>query len=133
MRVVGILLCLALGGAVGASCEARAGQVACADVVSQVNKSIRVSGGESPEIARIAKDLGTTPAWVEHCMRVYGRRARRPGVESMEGRESRLEQYESDDPEETAPEDVEEPGDEPQPKHREKPPKIEPTPRPRDF
>jgi len=134
MRAVRLLVCLVVGVACFAPSPARAGQVACAEVISEVNRSIRVNGGVSPELSRVARDVGASPAWVEHCMRVYGRRARRPGLESTEGRESRLERFESDEPEETAPEDVEEAGDDVEPRRREKPPVIRPTPEPpRDF
>jgi len=43
-------------------------------------------------------------------MLAYGRRPNRPGYESAETREQRLEAMEEDEPEESGPEDVEEPG-----------------------
>lgn len=130
MWALRLLCCLVVGAGCWGASPARAAQIACADVISEVNRSIRLNGGTSPEISRLAKRLGSTPAWVEHCMRVYGRRARRPGLESTEGRESRLEQFESDEAEEIAPEDIEEPGEDLPPKRREKPPVIRPTPAP---
>ena len=113
---------------------ARAGQVACGDVIRQINHHISVGHGESPDLSLVSKELGSSVPWVEHCMRVYGRRPKRPGAESAEAHEERLEAFEDEEPEETGPEDVQEEGAKERPEHPEKPryerfkDKIEPTP-----
>ncbi len=57
----------------------------------------------------IAHKLGSSPAWVEHCMLAYGRRPKRPGREGEEAREERIEKWEEEEPEEAAAEDAEAP------------------------
>ena len=112
---------------------AAAVRVDCAEVISHINREIRLGGGRYPDMSRLAKELGTSTIWVEHCMRAYGRRLRRPGWESAESREKALELLEEEEPEESGPEDVEEPGA----REREERPekfrymKVRPTPTPR--
>lgn len=65
-------------------------------------------------------------------MRAYGRRPKRPGLESAESREAELESFEDEEPEETGPEDTEEEGA-PNPKlhpERQRLLKIKPPPTP---
>jgi hypothetical protein len=112
--------------------QARAGQVACIDVIKRVNRHVSHERGISSDLSVVARDLGSTAPWVEHCMRVYGRRSRRPGLESAEGREERLEAFEDSEPEESGPEDAEEFGARERPEHPEQPRyrrfKLTPTP-----
>lgn len=107
-----------------------AGAVSCVQVISRVNHAVGKEGGRLPDMSLIARHLGTSPAWVEHCMRVYGRRPKRPGLEAAEAHEERLEEFEEAEPEESAPEDVEEFGARERPSRPEKPQrmKIRPTP-----
>lgn len=99
--------------------RARAGQVACAGVMREVNGRISREKGRAADLSDIAKRLGTSVPWVERCMRTYGRRPKRPSLESAEGREAVLEDYEENEPEESAREDVEEPGARERPEHPE--------------
>lgn len=113
---------------------ATGGGVACSSVIAQINHGVTAEHGRAADMSHIAKTLGTSPAWVEHCMLAYGRRPKRPGLESAEGREERLESLEENEPEETAPEDKEEEGAPERPEHPEKERqlKVRPTPTP-DF
>jgi hypothetical protein len=106
--------------------------VPCPEVMSEVTRQTSKLRGKSADMSEVAKKLGTSAAWVEHCMRTYGRRAHRPGLESQEGREQRLEALEEDEPEESAQEDVEEPGEHDIEEHPEKQRilKHRPTPTP---
>ncbi len=81
------------------------------------------------DISEVAKKLGTSVAWVEQCMRTYGRRPRRPGLESSEGRESKLEAMESYEPEESL--EPEDRGEKGLPRTRSKPPQLK-RQRPKD-
>jgi len=102
-----LAVCLAWGAR-----RARAGHVGCPEVLSEANRQSRELHGRPADISEIAKKLNTSVIWVEHCLQVFGRRARRPGLESQEGRETRLEAFEEEDePEESPPEDIEEPGE----------------------
>jgi hypothetical protein len=80
----------------------------CDQVISRVDHDADVQRGHAADVSRVAKELGTSVTWVERCMLAYGRRAKRPGVESAETTEQRLENFEEDEPEEVGPEDVEE-------------------------
>jgi hypothetical protein len=108
----------------------RAGQVSCVQVMRSVNRHVSRERGRSADLSDVAKSLGTSPSWVEHCLRAYGRRPKRPGLESAEGREGLLEDYEESEFEESGPEDVEEPGARERPVHPEKPRYLQfkPTP-----
>lgn len=90
--------------------NSRAGRVECARVISAVNREVRLRRGEQADISAVAQRLGTTVTWVEQCMRTYGRRPRRPGLESAETREGLLEKLEEEEPEEQFPEDLAERG-----------------------
>jgi hypothetical protein len=90
--------------------ETEAGRVPCDAVISEAHKETRTIKQANIDISKVAKNLGTTIAWTEHCMRVYGRRPKRPGLESAESREAELESFEDEEPEETMPEDTEEEG-----------------------
>src|SRR5262249_19347383 len=90
---------------------AAAWRVPCDQVISRVNHEVGAERGGSADLSKLAKAMGTTTGWVEHCMTMYGRRQRRPEVESADRREERLEALEDEEPEEVAPEDVEEPGE----------------------
>ena len=106
-----------------------AAQIECPKVISVISRNTSGGAGRGPDISEIAKDLGTSVAWIEHCMRTYGRRPRRPGLESAEGRESRLEAMESYEPEE--PLEPEDRGERDRPPSREKQRKLsqkKPTP-----
>jgi hypothetical protein len=85
-------------------------RVPCEQVMSAVNRSTRVTKGAPADISEIAEKLGTSVPWVERCMLTYGRRPKRPGHETAESLEARLEHLEEDEPEETAREDTEEAG-----------------------
>ncbi|MBI3784587.1 MAG: hypothetical protein HY270_14430 [Deltaproteobacteria bacterium] len=100
---------------------ANAGQVACSDVIKKVNHRISLERGNSPDLSLVAHQVGSSVPWVEHCMKVYGRRPKRPGLESAEAHEERLEAFEDDEPEETGPEDVEEEGAKERREHPERP------------
>ena len=80
----------------------------CDQVISRVDHDADVQRGHAADMSVVAKELGTSVTWVERCMLAYGRRAKRPGVESAETTERRLENFEEDEPEEVGPEDVEE-------------------------
>jgi hypothetical protein len=86
--------------------SAPAAPVSCPKVISVINSEIRRTRGESPDLSTVAKRLRTPVVWIEHCMRVYGRRPRRPGSEGAEARESRLERFEDEEPEEVSREDL---------------------------
>jgi hypothetical protein len=78
--------------------------------VTRASRMVRAAGQSHVDISRIARKLGTTIPWTEHCMRTYGRRPKRPGLEAAESREAEMEAFEGDEPEETFPEDLEEAG-----------------------
>ncbi len=112
-----------------------AGRVPCDRVISRVNREVRIIHGESVDISHVAKQLGTSIAWVEHCMRMFGRRPKRPGHEAAESLEAEIESFEEEEPEEAFAEDVEEPGARERVIH---PPKArrfrsKPPPTPREF
>jgi hypothetical protein len=107
-------------------------RIPCDQVMSRINREIGAEHGRAADLSLVAKRMGTSVAWVERCLTSYGRRAKRPGLESAEGREERLEKFEEDEPEETFPEDVVEPGARPlheHPEHERQPRlRIPPTP-----
>ena len=113
--------------------EAR--RVSCDRVLSTANREVRLSKGGTADLSAIARGLGTTVAWVEHCMLAYGRRPRRPGYQTAESRETELERLESDEPEEEFPEDVEEPGARERVVHPQRPRvlRVKPPPTPKEF
>ncbi len=127
-----VLLFLALLAGAWAVPGARAGQVPCSEVMRASNAQVSKDHGRSADLSEISKRLGTSVAWVERCMQVYGRRPKRPGLESAEGREALMDAYEESEPEESGPEDVEEPGARDRPIHPVKPRyadyKFTPTP-----
>ena len=84
--------------------------MSCDAVMSEANRELRTAKEIHVDLSKVAKKLGTSVAWTEHCMRAYGRRAKRPGLESAESREEELENLEEDEPEEAMPEDKEEEG-----------------------
>lgn len=88
----------------------QAGNVGCSEIMKRTNRHVSTGRGEPADISLIARELDTSIPWVEHCMRMYGRRAKRPGLESPEEREKLLEAREADEPEESAREDIEEGG-----------------------
>ena len=90
--------------------KTEAGRVGCDAVISEVHKETRTLKQTHVDISKVAKHLGTSVVWTEHCMRAYGKRPKRPGIESSESRESELEALEEDEPEEVMPEDKEEEG-----------------------
>ena len=100
---------------------ANAGQVSCAEIMHHVNHQISAEHGRAVDISAMAKTIGTSPPWIEHCMQVYGRRPKRPDLQSGEDREDLLETFETSEPEETAPEDEEEDGVRERPEHPERP------------
>lgn len=109
-------------------------RVPCDSVMSEVHKAVRTAKETHVDISRVAVHLNTSIAWAEHCMRAYGLRTKRPGVESSEGREEEMESFEEDEPEEAAPEDTEEEGA-PNPKihpERQKLLRAHPPPTPRE-
>ena len=110
-----------------------AGRVSCDSVVSEVHKETR-TGVPNVDISKVARALGTTIAWTEHCMRTYGLRPKRPGRESAESREAELESFEDDEPEEVMPEDAEEEGAPDLKEHPERARilKIKPPPTPKE-
>lgn len=112
--------------------EAR--RVACDQVISAVNREVRLRRGEAADISQLAKRLGTSIPWVERCMLMYGRRPQRPGLEAAESKESEIEAFEEEEPEESFPEDKEEPGAHEEPEHPEKPRvfRLEPPPTPKE-
>ena len=123
------VVCVAVAVVGLVSGVARAGQVACADVMAAINREVRARRGGTPDVAALATRIGSSVPWVEHCMSVYGRRPRRPNLDAVEhGAELRLEQFESDEPEEVAPEELEEPDKEVVKKRPERPAVIPPTP-----
>ncbi len=77
-----------------------AAHLECSKVISALAREKRASAGGASDLSKLAKEMGTSIAWIEHCMRTYGRRPRRPGLESAEGRENRLEALEIFEPEE---------------------------------
>ncbi len=85
-------------------------RVSCSSVMSEVHKEARAAKATHVDISKVATRLHTSVAWAEHCMRAYGLRTKRPGIESAEGREQELESFEEDEPEEAAAEDIEEEG-----------------------
>ena len=122
IAAVGLALWLAV-----AVPRAGGGQVPCSDVIRQVNQQI--GRGGTPILSTIAHKLGSSPAWVEHCMLAYGRRPKRPGREGEEAREERVEKWEEGEPEERAAEDAEAP-DRPVHQRRQRVLRLVPTPTP---
>jgi len=104
----------------------------CDAVISEVNKERQSTREPNVNVSRIAKVLGTTVAWAEHCMTAYGRRPPRPGVESSESKEAEIESFEEDEPEEMMPEDTEEDGAPDLKEHPERPKllRVHPPPTP---
>lgn len=90
--------------------KSEAGRVACDAVISEVHKETGTIKQAHVDLSKVAKALGTSIAWTEQCMRAYGRRPKRPGLESSESREAEIEAFEEDEPEEAMPEDKEEEG-----------------------
>ena len=99
---------------------AQARRVPCTEVMSKVHRQVRLSRGRAADISDVAKQLGTNVPWVERCMLSYGQRAERPGHETAEAREERLESFEEDEFEEAGPEDISEPGAREREEHAEK-------------
>jgi hypothetical protein len=104
-------------------------RVPCDQVISQLDRnttSQRGKGGADlkggTDLTTLARQLNTTESWAEHCMRAYGRRPKRAGLEGAESREVQLEQWEGDEPEESAPEEMEDSGE--REEAPEKPPKL---------
>jgi len=108
-------------------------RVSCDSVMSEVHKETRATKATHVDISKVATRLNTSVAWTEHCMRAYGLRTKRPGVESPEGREQEIESFEEDEPEEAAAEDTEEEGASNPKQHpeRQRQLKIHPAPTPR--
>lgn len=84
------------------------GEVPCAEVISTVNRQVSEKRGRSVNVVVIARGLGSTKAWVAHCMRAYGRHV--PASLDNAEDEDALEKFEEQEPEESAAEDVPEPG-----------------------
>jgi hypothetical protein len=86
-------------------------RIPCDQVISRVDRHADARQGHSvarfADLSAVAKELGTNVTWVERCMLAYGRRVRRPGIESAGTTERRLESFEEDEVEEVQPEDVE--------------------------
>jgi hypothetical protein len=95
-------------------------RVPCTAVMSKVHRQTRLSRGRGADISAIAKQLGTNVPWVERCMLSFGARAQRPGHETAEAREERLESFEEDEFEESGSEDTSEPGAREREEHLEK-------------
>jgi hypothetical protein len=119
--LLGFLFLAALPGETFLATRAQAGQVPCTEILKAINRHVSRGQGRPVDLSELAEDMGTSVPWVEHCMRVYGRRSRRPGLESAEGREGLLEDYEENEPEEWAREDIEEPGARERPVRPQKP------------
>jgi hypothetical protein len=83
-------------------------RVPCDQIISRVDHDPNVQKGNAADMSMVARTLGTSVTWVERCMVAYGRRVKRPGRESAETTERRLESLEENEPEEIGPEDVEE-------------------------
>lgn len=90
------------------SSQVRAEDVTCPTVMAEVNR--RITRHVPVDVSEMAKKLHTKIVWVEACLKAYGRRYRRPGVESDGGRDEVMEGYESGDDEDI--EDLQDP-DEP--------------------
>jgi hypothetical protein len=87
-------------------------RVPCDQVISQVDRNTTLRGGKSSaDLTKLASQLNTTVSWAEHCMRAYGRRPKRAGLESAESHQAQVEQWEEDEPEESAPEEMEDSGE----------------------
>lgn len=113
---------------------AKAGRVPCVQIVREATSYTSRTRGGVVDVSELAKRMGTSVTWVEHCLRSYGRRPKRPSFESHEGREAELEALEQDEPEETFAEDQEEPGARERPPATQRPRylSIKPTPGPGD-
>ena len=85
-------------------------RVGCDTIISKVDRDRTSKHRRVADMSEVARQLGTSIFWVEHCMLVYGRHPKRPGIESAEAHEELLESLEEDEPEETASEDIPEPG-----------------------
>ena len=87
-------------------------RVGCDEVIRKVDHDKSVRQGYTANVFAVAKALGTSSAWVEHCMGVYGRQPRHASAETGESeREERLEDLEENEPEERMSEDIEAPGE----------------------
>ena len=92
----------------------------CSEVVSRLDHDRGVQSGHSTNVARIAKDMGTSVIWMEHCVEAYGRRPLHRSIEDTEGAEAELEKFESGEAEEGGPEDLQEGGARERVEHPEK-------------
>ncbi len=122
-------------GTEGEQPATNAQRVSCDRVISRISHEEGIQHGNAPDMSMVARRLGTTVTWVERCMLAYGRRPKRPGLESAESREQHLESFEDQEPEEVAPEDVAEPGARELKEHAEKErvSRMKPPPTPADF
>ena len=87
-------------------------RVPCDQVISQVDRNTTSRGGKgSADLTKLASQLNTTVSWAEHCMRAYGRRPKRAGLQSGGSHRAQVERWEEDEPEESAPEEMEDSGE----------------------
>jgi hypothetical protein len=114
--------------------QASAGRVPCVEIVRKATSYTSRTRGKIVDVSELAKQMGTSVAWVEHCLRAFGRRPKRPSLESHEGREAELEMLEDEEPEESFAEDQEEPGARERPPSTQRPRylSIKPSPAPYD-
>jgi hypothetical protein len=86
-------------------------QVACPTVISELNRTSRKEDKMILAMEKVAKKLGTSPIWVENCMRSYGRPIPQNVTIDQDFRERLLERMEEVDvaPEDLAPEELAEP------------------------
>jgi hypothetical protein len=86
-------------------------QVACPLVISELNRISRTEDKMILAMEKTARKLGTSPIWIENCMRAYGRPIPQNVTIDQDFRERLLERMEEVDiaPEDMAPEERAEP------------------------
>ncbi len=85
-------------------------RVPCTTVLAELHRVERRGGLRGGDPGRIAKVLGTSPAWVEKCAAVYGRRMQ-SDLESQRRAEALERVWEEHEPEEVAREELVTEGD----------------------
>lgn len=103
------LLSFGPGLAVGPG-PAAAVDAPCPDIMRALRDHLSKTGGEPEKLIKLARKLGTSAEWLEHCMHIFGRRPPRGELTRPEQREEMMDAREIDEVEEAVPEDAEEPG-----------------------
>ncbi|HYD47887.1 MAG TPA: hypothetical protein VEB21_06040 [Terriglobales bacterium] len=87
------IVAIGIGLQFGCLSQALAEDVPCPRIIAETNR--RITRRAPVDVSEIAKKLKTEIVWVETCLKSYGKRYRRPGMESDGGREAVLDGYEA--------------------------------------